>query len=56
MTRDGFLCFLGFQNFPREDPRTPLSEYVVILQSYTAQHKTSWKTEVYISRSEHTHK
>ena len=25
MTRDGILCFLGFQNFLGEDPRTPLS-------------------------------
>ena len=23
MTRDGFFCYLGFQNFPGEDPHTP---------------------------------
>ena len=23
MTRNGLSCFLGFQNFPREDPRPP---------------------------------
>ena len=57
MTRDGFLCFLGFQNFPGEDPRTPFQKCVVIVHSNTAQHKTSWKSEVYNSRSGHlTHK
>ena len=40
MTRDGFLCFLGFQNFSGEDPRTPFQKCVVILHSNTAQHKT----------------
>ena len=52
MTRDGFLCFLGFQNFPVEDPRTPFQMCVVVLQSNTAQHKTSWNSEVYDSRDE----
>ena len=57
MTRDGFLCFLGFQIFPGEDPQTPspFQKCVVILQSNTAHRKTSWKSEVYNSRSEHTH-
>ena len=52
MTRGGFLCFLGFQNFPGEDPQTPFQKSVVILQSNNAQHKTSWKSEVTNSRSE----
>ena len=56
MTRDGFLCFLGFQNFSREDPEPPFQKCVVILQSKTAKQKTSWKSEVYNSMNEHTHK
>ena len=56
MTRVGFLCFLGFQSFPGRTPEPPFQKCVVILQSNSAQHKTSWKTEVYILRSEHTHK
>ena len=35
-------------------PNPPFQKCVVILQSNTAQHKTSWKSEVYNSRSEHT--
>ena len=55
MTRDGFLCFLSFQNFPGgEPPDPPFQKCVVILQSNTAQCKTSWESEVYNSRSEHT--
>ena len=26
MTRDGLSCFLCFQNFPGEDPHTPLPD------------------------------
>ena len=48
MTKDGFLLFLGSQNFsgggPPEPP--PFQECLVILQSNTLQHKTSWKSEV----------
>ena len=29
MTTDGFSCFLGFQNFSGEDPRTPLLDLIV---------------------------
>ena len=50
MTRDGFLCFLGFSNFFR----TPFQKCVVILQSNTAQHKAILESEEYNSRSEHT--
>ena len=42
MTRDGFSCILGFQNFSGEDPRTPLPDQNnmwFVFQSYTAQHK-----------------
>ena len=35
-------------------PNPPFQKYVVILRSNTAQHKTSWKREVYNSRSKHT--
>ena len=35
MARDGFLCFLGFQNFPGEGPRTPLSK---VCCKFTVQH------------------
>ena len=43
MTRDGILCFLGFQNFPGEDPQNPL------VQSNTTQHKNVIN-EVYNSK------
>ena len=56
MTRDGFLCFLGFQNFPGEVPRIPLSEVCCNFQSNTAQHKLVENSEVYNSRNQHIHK
>ena len=34
------------------DPTPPFQKCVLILQSNTPQHKTSWKSEVYNSRSE----
>ena len=39
MTRDGLSCFLGFQNFPGENPRTPFpdQEMWLIFQSNIAQ-------------------
>ena len=37
-------------------PEPPFQKCVVILQSNTAQHKTSWKIEHYNSRSERVHK
>ena len=43
MTRDGFSCFPGFQNFSGEGPRNPppfLSrKYVLFFWFNTAQHK-----------------
>ena len=46
MTRDGFSCFLGIQNFPGEDPPPPppdppsrLENMCFIFQFNTAQHK-----------------
>ena len=41
ITTDGLSCFLGFQNFPGEDPRTPLPDQEMwsIFQSNTAQCK-----------------
>ena len=39
MTRDGLSCFLGFQHFPGENPRTPFpdQEMWLIFQSNIAQ-------------------
>ena len=42
MTKDGFSCFIGFRNFPGEDPPNPPSRIEsvwFIFQSNTAQHK-----------------
>ena len=38
MTRDGLSCFLGFQNFPGEDPRTPLPNQEMWLIFNTTLH------------------
>ena len=38
MTRDGFSCFLGFQKFLGEDPRTPFQAYVLNVESNIVQH------------------
>ena len=40
MTRDGFSCFIDFQNFPGEDPLPPLKirKYVLISQTNILQH------------------
>ena len=51
MASSAFLFFKIF--WGRYIP--PFQKCVVILQSNTAQHKTSWKSEVPNSRSEHTH-
>ena len=49
-------AFLVFKIFRGEDPEPPFQKCFVILQSNTAQHKTSQKSKVYNSRSEHTRK
>ena len=53
MTRDGFSCFLGFQNFSGEDPQSPFQTNVLICKSnniQTTQHLV--RSEVFKSRSE----
>ena len=53
MTRDGFSCFLGFQNFSGEDPKTPFQTNVLNFQSnniQSTQHLV--RSEVFKSRSE----
>ena len=53
MTRDGFSYFIGFQNFPGEDPPTPnppptrLENTCMgfIFRSNTAQHKPLVQSE-----------
>ena len=54
MTRGGFLCFLGFQNFPGEDPVPPFQKCVVILQSNTAQHTSIVRKVRYITQEVNT--
>ena len=48
MTRDDLSCFLGFQKFSGEDPRTPLpdQEMWLIFQSNTVQCKHWVKSNV----------
>ena len=53
MTRDGFSCFLGFQNFSGEDPQTPFQINVLKFQSsniQSTQHLV--RSQVFRSRSE----
>ena len=49
MTREYFSCFIGFQNFPGEDPQPPSrSENMrFYCQSSTAQHKPLVQSEVF---------
>ena len=37
MTRDGFLCFIGFQNFLAEDPRPPFKIRIYVI-NFSIQH------------------
>ena len=50
------MAFLVFKIFRGRTSEPPFQKCVVISHSNTAHHKTSWKSEVYNSRSEHTHK
>ena len=51
ITRDGFCCFLGYQNFLGEDPQTPLQirKYFMwfIFQLNTVQHMPLVKSEIF---------
>ena len=51
MTRDGFSCFIGFLNFPGEDPQAPflkIEKYVIyFFLSSTAQQKPLVQSEVF---------
>ena len=45
-------AFLVFKIFLGRTPEPPFQRCIIILQSDTAQHKTSWKSDVYNSRSD----
>ena len=52
MASSAFLVFKIFRG--RTPVKKPFQKCVVILHSNTAHYKTSWESEVYNSRSEHT--
>ena len=47
MTRDGYSSFIGFQNFPGEDPQPPFKIRKHMYVSDTAQHKPLVQSEVF---------